>query len=61
LKKLRKAFGLSDVVLILSHYLPDLFKRLQLPVQPTPIKEDIETKLHTTRQRVTEIMQYPET
>jgi hypothetical protein len=37
LKKLRKVFALSDVVLILKHYLPDLFKRLQLPVHPTPI------------------------
>jgi hypothetical protein len=46
LKKLRKTFALSDVVLILSHYLPDLFKRLQLPVHPTPIAEDAETKLH---------------
>jgi hypothetical protein len=28
LKKLRKSFALSDVVLILSHFLPDLFRRL---------------------------------
>lgn len=52
---------LSDVVLILSHYLPDLFKRLQLPTHPTPITEEVETKLHCTRVRVNEIMQYPET
>jgi hypothetical protein len=55
---------LSDVVLILSHYLPDLFKRLQLPVQPTILTEkdgDVETKLHCTKLRVGEIMQYPET
>jgi len=62
LKKLRKAFQLSDVVLILSHYLPDLFKRLQLPVQPTPLTDvDVEGKLHCTKARVVEIMQYPET
>jgi hypothetical protein len=48
LKKLRKSFALSDVVLILSHFLPDLFRRLQLPVHPTPIKEDIDAKLHCT-------------
>lgn len=62
MKKLRKAFQLSDVVLILSHYLPDLFKRLQLPVQPTPLTDgDVEGKLHCTKARVIEIMQYPET
>jgi hypothetical protein len=61
LKKLRKAFALSDVVLILSHFLPDLFRRLQLPVHPTPITVDIETKLHTTKVRAQEIVQYPET
>lgn len=55
---------LSDVVLLLSHYLPDLFKRLQLPTHPTPLaagEGDVETKLHCTRLRVNEIMQYPET
>lgn len=61
MKKLRKAFSLSDVVLILSHFLPDLFRRLQLPVQPTPITEDIDVKLHTTKARASEIVQYPET
>jgi hypothetical protein len=61
LKKLRKAFALSDVVLILSHFLPDLFRRLQLPVQPTPITDDIETKLHTSKARASEMIQYPET
>lgn len=53
--------SLSDSVLILSHYLPDLFKRLQLPCQPTPITENIETTLHCTSVRVSEIMQYAET
>ena len=61
MKKLRKTFALSDVVLILSHYLPDLFRRLQLPTHPTPIKEEIDVKLHCTSQRANEIMQYPET
>lgn len=31
LKKLRKLFGLSDIVLVISYFLPDLFFRLQLP------------------------------
>jgi 26S proteasome regulatory subunit N3 len=61
LKKLRKIFTLSDVVLILSHYLPDLFRRLQLPAQPTPIKDTIDVKLHSTSSRAHEMMQYPET
>lgn len=61
MKKLRKTFALSDVVLILSHYLPDLFKRLQLPVHPTPFAEDAETKLHCSSVRASEIMLYPET
>lgn len=45
LKKLRKSLALSDAVLILSHYIPDLYRRLQLPCQPTPITESAETKL----------------
>ena len=61
MKKLRKHFSLSDVVLILSHYLPDLFRRLKLPAQPTPITEQIDTKLHCTSLRASEIMGYPET
>lgn len=32
-----------------------------MPVHPTPIKEDIETKLHCNAARANEIMQYPET
>jgi hypothetical protein len=60
LKKLRKALVLSDTVLILSHYLPDLFKRLQLPTKPTPITEDVEIKLQCSKSRANEIMQYPE-
>ena len=31
LKKLRKLFSLSDIVLVISYFLPDLFFRLQLP------------------------------
>ncbi len=61
MKKLRKAFALSDVVLILKHYLPDLHRRLSLPVHATPIKEDVDVKLHCTTSRAEEIMQYPET
>lgn len=48
-------------MLILSHYLPDLWKRLQLPCQPTIITEPIETKLHCTTVRANEIMEYAET
>lgn len=47
-------------MLILSHYLPDLFRRLQLPCQPTPITESIETKLHCTLVRAAEIMEQAE-
>ncbi len=61
MKKLRKSFVLSDAVLILSHYLPDLYRRLQLPTKPTPITEEVETKLHCTTLRVNEMMQYAET
>lgn len=31
LKKIRKLFTLSDTVLVISYFLPDLFMRLQLP------------------------------
>ncbi|CDW73499.1 probable 26s proteasome non-atpase regulatory subunit 3-like [Stylonychia lemnae] len=60
-KKLRKLLNLSDTVLILKHYIPDLFQRLQLPCQPTPITESAETKLQCTNQRALEIMQHAET
>ncbi len=58
---MRNYFTLSDVVLILSHYIPDLYKRLQLPCQPTPITEAIELKLHCTTIRANEIMEFAET
>jgi hypothetical protein len=58
LKKLRKMYDLPDAVLALSFYLPDLFIRLMLPTQPTPLKEGvkIEEMLHCTQARVDEIM-----
>ena len=58
LKKLRKMFDLSEAVLALSFYLPDLFIRLMLPTQPAPLKEGvtIEEMLHCTQARVDEIM-----
>jgi hypothetical protein len=58
---MRNYFTLSDVVLILSHYLPDIWKRLQLPCQPTAITEVVEVKLHCTHVRATEIMEFAET
>lgn len=61
-KKLRKLFSLSDSVLVLSHYLPDLYTRLQLPCQPSPIDKDesVEDKLHCTHVRAEEITKHPE-
>ena len=55
--------SLSDVVLVLSHYIPDLFIRLQLPAQPTPLDQgqSIEDKLQCTSQRAAEIMIHAET
>ena len=62
LKKLRKMYDLPDAVLALSFYLPDLFIRLMLPTQPTPVKEGtkIEEMLHCTQSRVDEIMVHAE-
>jgi hypothetical protein len=42
--------------------MPDLFRRLSLPAQPTEINasESIETKLHCSNARTKEIMQLPE-
>lgn len=53
LKKLRNKFSLSDIVLIISYFLPDLFMRLQLPQEPTDVPDgvDIEKFLHTTAER----------
>ena len=62
LKKLRKMYDLPDAVLALSFYLPDLFMRLMLPTQPTPVKEGttVEDMLHCTQSRVDEIMIHAE-
>lgn len=62
LKKLRKMYKLSDAVLALSFYLPDLFMRLMLPTQPTPLKEGstLEEMLHCTLARQEEIMVHAE-
>lgn len=50
LKKLRKMYDLTDAVLVLSFYLPDLYMRLLLPTQPTPIPAEttLEDFLHCT-------------
>lgn len=57
LKKLRNKFSLSDIVLIISYFLPDLFMRLQLPQEPTDVPDgvDIEKFLHTTAERQEEL------
>ncbi len=47
LKGLRVAFTLHDAVLILNHYIPDLYKRLQLQAAPTEC-ENPDEKLHCT-------------
>jgi hypothetical protein len=53
LKKLRKLFSLSDALLVLQHYNPDLYGRLKLAALPTEIEanETAETKLHCTQAR----------
>ena len=57
LKKLRKQFSLSDIVLVISYFLPDLFFRLQLPQQPTDVPEGVELEafLHCTQERQEEL------
>lgn len=46
----------------MSHYLPELYNRLQLPSQPTPLGDvTAETKLHCTSQRAQEVMNLAET
>ena len=61
LKKLRKMFELSEVVLVLSFYLPDLFMRLMLPTQPMDVDKDkLEEHMHCTYSRSEEIMVHPE-
>ena len=53
---------MSDTVLVIKFYLPDLYQRLQLPCQPTPLEanENIEEKLHCTAERAGEISQVAE-
>ena len=57
LKKLRKEFTLSDVVLVISLFLPDLFMRLMLPQEPTDIPEGVDQEkfLHCTTERMEEL------
>jgi hypothetical protein len=63
LKKLRKSYTLSDALLVLQYYLPDLFNRLKLAAQPSPLPEGVsaEDHLHCTQQRREAIMRLPET
>ena len=53
---------MSDCVLVIKYYLPDLHRRLQLPCQPTELKdgETLEEKLHCTTERAGEISQMAE-
>ena len=57
LKKIRKLFSLSETVLVISYFLPDLYMRLQLPQDPIDPPEgvDLETFLHTTQERQEEL------
>ena len=57
LKKIRKLFSLSETVLVISYFLPDLYMRLQLPQDPIDPPEgvDLETSLHTTQERQEEL------
>jgi len=61
-KKLRKLFTLADTLLVVKHYMPDLFRRLALPAQPTDLQtgETIEQKLHCSVERTIQIMSIPE-
>ena len=61
-KKLRKLYTLPDTLLVLKHYLNDLFSRLALPCQPTELQagESIEDKLHTTSARATQMAEHAE-
>ena len=49
-------------MLVLKHYLEDLYNRLKLPAAPTEVKENekVEDKLHCTNERALEIMKHPE-
>jgi hypothetical protein len=63
LKKLRKQFNLSDALLVLKHYCPDLYNRLKLSAQPTVLENDIkiEEHLHCSQARAEAIVKLPET
>jgi hypothetical protein len=55
--------SLGDIILAFSHYVPDLAERLQLPCQPTAVKEgctDVQEMLHCTHVRAAEISDYAE-
>ena len=56
-------FELSEILLALSFYLPDLFDRLMLPQNPADVPEgkDVEEYLHCKKERASEIMKCPET
>ena len=55
-------FTLGDAVLAIKFYLSDLYDRLKLPCQPTPLDKDVseEDKLHTTKQRAVEMSTHAE-
>ena len=55
-------YDLPDAVLVLSFYLPDLYMRLMLPTQPTPLAEGetLENILHCTNDRQEEMMTHAE-
>ena len=55
-------FSLGDVVLVIKFYLNDLFNRLKLPCQPTPLEDGvkIDDQLHTTLERATDMTNHPE-
>lgn len=61
-KKLRKLYTLPDALLVLKHYLNDLFSRLALPCQPTeiPTGDSIEDMLHTTSARASQMAEHAE-
>lgn len=62
LKKLRKSYNLSDALLVLKFYLPDLFNRLSLAAQPTQLEDGVtvEDHLHCTQARSEAMMRIPE-
>lgn len=63
LKKLRKSYNLSDSLLVLQFYMPDLFNRLKLAAQPTALETgvSVEDHLHCSQARSETMMKIPET